>query len=103
MQSKRSGIMLLILRMCVSRSVMSNFLQPYELLPTRLLHPRDFPDKNTGMGCHLLLQILRVNSFFKIDDFYISQLNNISQMQLYIILKIMNFNSKDNIWEKGSE
>ena len=24
--------------------------------PTRLLHPWDFPGKNTGMGCHFLLQ-----------------------------------------------
>ena len=24
--------------------------------PTRLLHPCDFPGKNTGVGCHFLLQ-----------------------------------------------
>ena len=24
---------------------------------TRLLHPWDFPDKNTGVGCHFHLQI----------------------------------------------
>ena len=24
--------------------------------PARLLYPWDFPDKNTGMGCHSLLQ-----------------------------------------------
>ena len=24
--------------------------------PTRLLHPWDFPGKNTGVGCHRLLQ-----------------------------------------------
>ena len=24
--------------------------------PIRLLHPWDFPGKNTGMGCHFLLQ-----------------------------------------------
>ena len=29
---------------------------PHELLPIRLLCPLDFPDKNTGVGCHLLLQ-----------------------------------------------
>ena len=23
---------------------------------TRFLHPWDFPDKNTGVGCHFLLQ-----------------------------------------------
>ena len=26
------------------------------LQPTRLLHPWDFPGKNTGVGCHFLLQ-----------------------------------------------
>ena len=31
-------------------------LQPYGLLPTRLLCPWDSPGKNTGMGCHVLLQ-----------------------------------------------
>ena len=35
---------------------MSASLQPYELYPTRLLHPWDFPGKNTGVGCHFLLQ-----------------------------------------------
>ena len=36
-------------------SVVSNSLQPYGLLPTRLPSPWDFPGKNTGMGCHALL------------------------------------------------
>ena len=31
-------------------------LQPHELQPTRLLCPWDFPGKNTGAGCHFLLQ-----------------------------------------------
>ena len=29
---------------------------PHGLYPTRLLHPWDFPDKSTGVGCHCLLQ-----------------------------------------------
>ena len=29
---------------------------PYGLQPARLLHPRDSPGKNTGVGCHFLLQ-----------------------------------------------
>ena len=37
-------------------SVMSNPLQPYGLQPARLLHPQDSPGKNTGVGCHFLLQ-----------------------------------------------
>ena len=40
----------------VSCSVMSNSLQPHGLSTTRFLCPWDFPGKNTGMGCFLLLQ-----------------------------------------------
>ena len=31
-------------------------LQPHRLYPARLLCPWNFPGKNTGMGCHFLLQ-----------------------------------------------
>ena len=40
----------------VSRSVMSDPLQPYGPQPTRLLCPWDSPGKNTRAGCHSLLQ-----------------------------------------------
>ena len=39
-----------------SLSVKSNSLRPHGLQPTRLLHPWDFPGKNTGVGFHFLLQ-----------------------------------------------
>ena len=39
-----------------SRSVVSDSLRPPGLQPTRLLHPWDFPGKNTGVGCHFFLQ-----------------------------------------------
>ena len=46
-----------------SRSVMSDSLRPHGLYPNRLLHPWDFPGKNTGVGCHFLLQChLRMTS-----------------------------------------
>ena len=32
------------------------FLRPHGLWSTRLLHPWDFPGKNTGVGCHFLHQ-----------------------------------------------
>ena len=35
---------------------MSDSLQHYGLQPTRLLCPWDSPGKNTGVGCHALLQ-----------------------------------------------
>ena len=37
-------------------SVVSNSLRSHVLHPTRLLCPWDFPGKNTGVGCHFLLQ-----------------------------------------------
>ena len=39
-----------------SGSILSDFLQPCGLQPTRLFHPWDFPCKSTGVGCHFLLQ-----------------------------------------------
>ena len=43
--------------MCVlSCSVLSDSLQSRGLQPARLLCPWDSPDKNTGVGCHALLQ-----------------------------------------------
>ena len=35
---------------------MSDSLWPHGLSPARLLCPWDFPGKNTGIGCHFLLQ-----------------------------------------------
>ena len=40
----------------VSCSVVSDSLQPHELQPSRLLCPWDSQGKNTGVGCHFLLQ-----------------------------------------------
>ena len=37
-------------------SVVSDSGQPYGLQPTSLVCPQDFPGKNTGVGCHILLQ-----------------------------------------------
>ena len=37
-------------------SVMSDSFQPQGLYPARLLCPWNFPSKNTGAGCHFLLQ-----------------------------------------------
>ena len=37
-------------------SVVSSFLQPHGLQPARLLCPWHFPGRNTGAGCHFLVQ-----------------------------------------------
>ena len=48
-----------------SRSVISNSLQLYGLQPTRLLCPWNFLGKNTGSGCHFLLQGILPNPGIK--------------------------------------
>ena len=37
-------------------------LRPHRWQPTRLLLPWDSPGKNTGVGCHFLLQCMKVKS-----------------------------------------
>ena len=41
---------------CEIASVMSDSLRPHRLQPARLLCPWDSPGKDTGLGCHFLLQ-----------------------------------------------
>ena len=41
---------------------MSDSVQPHRRQPTRLPHSWDSPGKNTGVGCHVLLQCMKVKS-----------------------------------------
>ena len=41
---------------------MSDSVQPHRWQPTRLCRPWDSPGKNTGVGCHVLLQCMKVKS-----------------------------------------
>ena len=41
---------------------MSDSVQPHRQQPTRLPRPWDSPGKNTGVGCHFLLQCMKVKS-----------------------------------------
>ena len=43
-------------------SVVSDPVQPHRWQPTRLPRPWDSPGKNTGVGCHFLLQCRKVKS-----------------------------------------
>ena len=52
-----NGILLLLL---LSRSVVSDSVRPHRRQPPRLSHPWDSPGKNTGVGCHFLLQCMKV-------------------------------------------
>ena len=41
---------------------MSNSVRPHRQQPTRLRRPWGSPGKNTGVGCHVLLQSMKVES-----------------------------------------
>ena len=41
---------------------MSDSVRPHGLQPTRLPRPWDSPGKNTGVGCHFLLQCVKAES-----------------------------------------
>ena len=41
---------------------MSDSVRPHRWQPTRFPHPWDSPGKNTGVGCHFLLQCVKVKS-----------------------------------------
>ena len=43
-------------------SIVSDSVKPHRRQPTRLPHPWDSPGKNTGVGCHFLLQCIKVES-----------------------------------------
>ena len=41
---------------------MSDSVRPHRQQPTRLRRPWDSPGKNNGVGCHFLLQCMKVKS-----------------------------------------
>ena len=43
-------------------SVVSDSVRPHRWQPTRICHTCDSPGKNTGVGCHFLLQCMKVKS-----------------------------------------
>ena len=47
---------------CYGTSIMSNSVRPLRWQPTWLPRPWDSPGKNTGVGCHFLLQCMKVKS-----------------------------------------
>ena len=47
---------------CQVASVVSDSVRPHRWQPTSLRHPWGSPGKNTGVGCHFLLQCMKVKS-----------------------------------------
>ena len=49
---------------------MSDSVRPHRWQPTRLPCPWDSPGKNTGVGCHFLLQCMKVKSEREVAQWY---------------------------------
>ena len=49
---------------------MSDSVRPHRRQPTRLPRPCDSPGKNTGVGCHFLLQCMKVKSESEVAQLY---------------------------------
>ena len=47
---------------CLVTSIVSDSVRPHRQQPTRLPCPWDSPGKNNGVGCHFLLQCMKVKS-----------------------------------------
>ena len=54
--------MLLLLLLLLSHFSHVRLCAPHRRQPTRLPRPWDSPGKNTGVGCHFLLQCMKVKS-----------------------------------------
>ena len=55
-------LLLLLLLLLLSRFSLSDSVRSHRRQPTRLPRPWDSPGKNTGVGCHFLLQCMKVKS-----------------------------------------
>ena len=53
-------------------SAVPDSVQPHRQQPTRLPNPWDSPGKNTGVGCHFLLQCMKVKSESKVAQLYLT-------------------------------
>ena len=51
---------------------MSDSVQPHRRQPTPLPRPWDSPGKNTGVGCHFLLQCMKVKSESEVAQSYLT-------------------------------
>ena len=53
-------------------------LLPHRLQPTRLLGPRNFPGKNTGVGCYFLLQVIFPTQGLNTSLLHCRRINNVN-------------------------
>ena len=56
--------------MLLSHFILVQLVWPHRWQPTRLPCPRGSPGKNTGVGCHFLLQCMKVKSESEVTQLY---------------------------------
>ena len=56
------GLIIALFIPAAAATVVSDSVRPHRRQPTRLAHPWDSPGKNTGVGCHFLLQCMKMKS-----------------------------------------
>ena len=61
---------------CSVASFVSDSVRPHRRQPTRLPCPWDSPGKNTGMGCHFLLQCKKVKSESEVAQLLLNNKRN---------------------------
>ena len=69
---------------CVLVAQSCLFATPWGVYPTRLLHPCNFPGKNTGMGCHFLLHIC-ISKWYLSFTFWLTSLCIIGSRFIHFI------------------
>ena len=57
---------------CCVTSVVSDSVRPHRWKPTRLCRPWASPGKNTGVGCHFLLQCMKMKSESEVTQLCLS-------------------------------
>ena len=71
---------------------MSDSVQPRRRQPIRLPHPWDSPGKNTGVGCHFLLQCMKMKSESEVAQSCLTQRPH--GLQLTRLLRLWDFPGK---------
>ena len=66
---------------------MSDSVRPHRRRPIRLCRPWDSPGKNTGVGCHFLLQCMKVKSESEVAQSTRGILTSLHLLLLIIFLK----------------
>ena len=73
MQSRTAGALtLLLLLLLLSRFSRVRLCATHRQQPTRLPRPWDSPGKNTGVGCHFVLQCMKVKSESEVSQSWLT-------------------------------